>query len=179
MAQGAELARRGHRVHVVTRAIAGYPVDDEEYRGVFIHRWIKTVRGGPLFAMSFLTGIAGALRRLRFDFDVIHTHQALWEAAATGLFRPLFRGKPTLIQPASAGYYGEAEELGARAVAGPSSARFSPIPHSRRSPPRSSASGLPWALHQAGSYGRQAASMPSNFAPARVRLKTVSFPARA
>jgi glycosyltransferase involved in cell wall biosynthesis len=112
LAQGSELARRGHSVHVVTKAIPGYPVDDEEFQGVFIHRWIKTVAGGPLFALSFLTGIARALRRLRSEIDVIHTHQALWEAVATGLARPLLRGQPTLIQPASAGYYGEAQELG-------------------------------------------------------------------
>ena len=56
LAQGSELARRGHSVHVVTKAIPGYPVVDEEYRGVFIHRWVKTVSGGPLFALSFLTG---------------------------------------------------------------------------------------------------------------------------
>jgi L-malate glycosyltransferase len=111
LAQGSELARRGHSVHVVTKAIPGYPVVDEEFQGVFIHRWIKTVAGGPLFALSFLTGIARALRRLRSEIDVIHTHQALWEAVATGLSRPLLRGKPTLIQPASAGYYGEAQEL--------------------------------------------------------------------
>ena len=43
---------------------------------------------------------------------MIHTHQALWEAVATGLARPFLGGKPTLVQPASAGYYGEAEELG-------------------------------------------------------------------
>jgi glycosyltransferase involved in cell wall biosynthesis len=111
LAQGSELARRGHSVHVVTKAIPGYPIRDEEYRGVFIHRWIKTVSGGPLFALSFLTGIARALHRLRSDIDVIHTHQALWEAVATGLSRPLMRAKPTLIQPASAGHYGEAQEL--------------------------------------------------------------------
>ena len=56
LAQGSELARRGHSVHVVTKAIPGYPVDDEEHRGVFIHRWVKTVSGGPLFAVSFLAG---------------------------------------------------------------------------------------------------------------------------
>ena len=112
LAQGSELARRGHTVHIITKAIPGFPVHDEEHRGVFIHRWIRTVAGGPAFALSFLAGIIRSLRRLRFDIDVIHTHQALWEAVATGLARPLLRGKPTLVQPASAGYYGEAQELG-------------------------------------------------------------------
>jgi L-malate glycosyltransferase len=111
LAQGKELVRRGHVVHVVTRAVPGYPIDDEEYQGLFIHRWIKTASSGPLFGLSFVAGVIGALRRLRFELDVIHTHQALWEAVATGLARPLLSGKPTLVQPASAGYYGEADEL--------------------------------------------------------------------
>jgi L-malate glycosyltransferase len=111
LAQGKELVRRGHVVHVVTRAVPGYPIDEEEYQGVFIHRWIKTASRGPLFGLSFVAGVIGALRRLRSELDVIHTHQALWEAAATGLARPFLPGKPTLVQPASAGYYGEADEL--------------------------------------------------------------------
>ncbi len=111
LAQGLELARRGHAVHVVTRAVPGYPIVDEDYHGVFIHRWIKTVGAGPLFGLSFLAGAIAALRRLRSVIDVVHTHQGLWEAVATGLARPLLSGKPTLVQPASSGYYGEADEL--------------------------------------------------------------------
>src|SRR5262245_50164670 len=111
LAQGSELARRGHIVHVVTRAIPGYPIRDEEYEGVFIHRWVKTATLGPFFGLSFVGGVLRALSRLRNEIDVIHTHQALWEAVATGLARPLLRGKPTLVQPASAGFYGEADEL--------------------------------------------------------------------
>ena len=111
LAQGLELARRGHVVHVVTRAVPGYPVDDEDYHGVFIHRWIRTAAAGPLFGLSFVSGVIAALRRLRPEIDVIHTHQGLWEAVATGLARPLLLGLPTLVQPASSGYYGEADEL--------------------------------------------------------------------
>jgi L-malate glycosyltransferase len=111
LVQGAELVKRGHTVHVVTRAVPGYPIDDEEYQGVLIHRWIKTATFGPLFGLSFVAGVMRALTRLRSEIDIIHTHQALWEAVATGLARPLLSGKPTLVQPASAGYYGEAEEL--------------------------------------------------------------------
>jgi glycosyltransferase involved in cell wall biosynthesis len=113
LVQGAELVKRGHTVHVVTRAVPGYPVDDEEYQGLFIHRWIKTSTVGPLFGLSFVAGVMRALKRLRSDIDVIHTHQALWEAVATGLARPFMHAKPSLVQPASAGYYGEAEELSA------------------------------------------------------------------
>jgi glycosyltransferase involved in cell wall biosynthesis len=106
-----ELVKRGHLVHVVTRAVPGYPIEDEEYQGILIHRWIKPVARGPLLGLSFVAGVIKALTRLRSEIDLIHTHQALWEAVATGLARPLVSGKPTLVQPASAGYYGEAEEL--------------------------------------------------------------------
>jgi glycosyltransferase involved in cell wall biosynthesis len=111
LAQGAELVRRGHSVHVITRAVPGYPIDDEEHQGIYIHRWIKTATKGPLFGLSFVAGVIYALRRLRADFDVVHTHQALWEAVGTSLARPVLRGRPILVQPASAGYYGEADEL--------------------------------------------------------------------
>ncbi len=99
-------------MHVVTRAVPGYPIDDEEHEGVFIHRWVKTVSRGPGFGVSFVAGVIRALWRLRTEIDLIHTHQALWEAVATGLLRAWLRDVPTLIQPASAGHYGEAAELG-------------------------------------------------------------------
>jgi glycosyltransferase involved in cell wall biosynthesis len=51
--------------------------------------------------------------------DVVHTHQALWEAVATGAARRRLRGIPVLVQPASSGYYGEAQEL--------SRTRFAPL----------------------------------------------------
>jgi len=111
LAQGRLLAARGHAVHVVTRAVPGYPIDDEEHDGIFIHRWVKTASRGPSFGVSFVAGVIGALWRLRSEIDVIHTHQALWEAIAAGLFRSWLGGVPTLIQPASAGQYGEAADL--------------------------------------------------------------------
>jgi glycosyltransferase involved in cell wall biosynthesis len=111
LVQGLELARRGHIVHVVTKEIPGYPVVDEDYHGVFIHRWVKTKAVGPLFGLSFVAGVMAALRRLRGEIDLIHTHQGLWEAVATGLARKWLRAVPTLVQPASSGYYGEADEL--------------------------------------------------------------------
>jgi L-malate glycosyltransferase len=112
LAQGTELVRRGHSVHVITRAIPQYPIGDEEHQGIFIHRWVKTASRGPLFGLSFVAGVIAALRKLRSEIDIVHTHQALWEAVGTGLGRSWLGGKPTLVQPASAGYYGEAEELG-------------------------------------------------------------------
>jgi glycosyltransferase involved in cell wall biosynthesis len=108
--QGAELVRLGHEVHVVTKRVPGLP-DDEEVRGIRVHRWVATSSAGPLFGASFVAGVVRALSRLRPRFDLVHTHQALWEAVATGVARPWLKGAPTLVQPASSGYYGEAEEL--------------------------------------------------------------------
>jgi glycosyltransferase involved in cell wall biosynthesis len=110
MAQGVELTRRGHSVRVVTRAIPGQP-RDESVNGITIHRWVETSERGPLFAISFVAGVIRALRRLRPEYDLVHTHQGLWESISCGLARPYLRGAPTLIQPASSGYYGEAEEM--------------------------------------------------------------------
>ena len=112
LAQGIELVRRGHSVRVVTRAIPGQPRDDS-LGGVMIHRWVRPLSVGPLFGVSFVGGVIRGLRRLRPHYDLIHTHQGLWEAISTGLGQRLrlLGGAPTLIQPASSGYYGEAEEL--------------------------------------------------------------------
>jgi glycosyltransferase involved in cell wall biosynthesis len=110
LAQGKELVRRGHSVQVVTRAVAGLP-RDEGIDGVQVHRWVRTSGMGPLFGLSFVAGVIAALRRLRPTYDLIHTHQALWESIATGLGRGLLRDAPVLIQPASSGFYGEAQEL--------------------------------------------------------------------
>jgi glycosyltransferase involved in cell wall biosynthesis len=110
LAQGTELVRRGYSVRVVTRAIPGQPGDDI-LEGVKVHRWIKTSNLGPLFGLSFVAGVVRALHGLRPEYDLIHTHQGLWEAISAGVARPFLSGAPTLIQPASSGYYGEAEEL--------------------------------------------------------------------
>jgi glycosyltransferase involved in cell wall biosynthesis len=110
LAQGTELVRRGHTVHVVTHAIPG-AATDEEVAGVLVHRWVDTAGAGRLFAVRFVAGVIGALRKLRPHYDLIHTHQGLWEAVATGMGRGWLSGAPTLVQPASSGYYGEAEEL--------------------------------------------------------------------
>ena len=109
--QGRELVRRGHEVHVLTRSVPGYPIDEEQIDGISVHRWIKVWDRGPFFALSFVAGVIAGLYRLRSAIDVVHAHQGLWEAVATGLARPCLASKPTLIQPASSGYYGEADEL--------------------------------------------------------------------
>ena len=113
LAQGTELVRLGHTVHVVTHAMPGVP-REEDVRGIQVHRWVRSSKRGPLFALTFVASALRALRRLRArgEVDLIHTHQALWEAVAAGAGRcGAVRGVPTLVQPAISGYYGEAEEL--------------------------------------------------------------------
>src|SRR3954453_22471078 len=73
LAQGAELARRGHEVRVVTRPGRGRP-GEETIRGVRVHRCVRPVSLWPLFGLSFVAGVVGALRRLRPHYDLIHTH---------------------------------------------------------------------------------------------------------
>jgi glycosyltransferase involved in cell wall biosynthesis len=108
-AQGVELARRGYSVHVLTREVPGRP-SDEMRDGLHLHRWIRPVQMGPAFGLSFVTQGARALLRLKESFDLVHTHQGLWEAVAAGLARKRL-GKPVLVQPAAGGYDGEVETL--------------------------------------------------------------------
>jgi glycosyltransferase involved in cell wall biosynthesis len=110
LAQGEELSRRGHRVQVLTRAVPGCP-RDEAIGPVQVRRLIAPIERGPLFGLSFVASTVRALRRLRSTYDVIHTHQGLWEAISTGLGRGLLHEAPVLVQPASSGYFGEAQEL--------------------------------------------------------------------
>lgn len=111
-AQGRELVRRGHEVHVLTRAFPGLP-RDEDLGGVIVHRWIRPIALGPLFGLSFVVGTIAAIREARRTFapHLIHTHQALWEAIATGAGREWIGRLPVLAQPASSGYFGEALEM--------------------------------------------------------------------
>lgn len=108
--QGAELARLGHIVHVITKQVEGLPLE-ETVRGIHVHRCVRTSTLGPLFGVSFVRGVIQALRRLKPQIDLVHTHQGLWEAVAVGLARSWLGRRPTIVQPASSGYYGEAEEL--------------------------------------------------------------------
>src|SRR5438046_10399710 len=71
LAQGIELVRRGHAVHVVTRRVASHP-RDETIQGVHVHRCVATSDAGPLFGLSFVAGVIRALRRLRPEYDLIH-----------------------------------------------------------------------------------------------------------
>lgn len=106
--QARELVRRGHRVQVLTRAIAGAP-REEVVDGIRILRWVQPLEVGPLFGVSFLYGMRSALKRLRHTFDLVHCHQSLWEAAAVGWARPRIL-RPSVVQPASSGPYGEYQQ---------------------------------------------------------------------
>jgi glycosyltransferase involved in cell wall biosynthesis len=108
--QAVELVRRGHRVHVLTRAVADRP-ECEEVDGVAIQRQIRPVELGPGFGLSFVATLCRGLWRLRGEFDVMHCHQALWEAVASGVMCGRLR-KPSVVQPAAGGEFGEVWQLG-------------------------------------------------------------------
>lgn len=111
LVQATELVRRGHVVHVLTHELPGLP-REAQIQGIHVHRWIRSSRRGPLFSFTFMASAVRGLVRLRREYDLIHTHQALWEGVSAGIARcGLVRGAPTIIQPASSGYYGEAEQL--------------------------------------------------------------------
>jgi len=103
--QAVELARRGHRVSVLTRALPDRPCR-EEHQGIEIVRAVCPRELGPLFGVTFLVHMRRALLQLATDADIVHCHQSLWEAAASGWARPRLRC-PTLVQPAASGPYGE------------------------------------------------------------------------
>src|SRR5206468_11839007 len=62
LAQGRELARRGHTVHVVTKLANRLP-PDEVIDGIQVHRWVRPRSAGPLFGITFVVGVIRALRR--------------------------------------------------------------------------------------------------------------------
>ncbi len=171
LAQGRELARRGHQVQVVTRAIADLP-SDETVDGVTIHRWVETSQRGPLFAISFVAGVvrapAAAPAVLRPD---PHPSGALGVDRLRGGAAVSPRG----TDPDPAGELGLLRRgRGDGADQGiplaPSRDRSTTRP-SRPSPRTSSGNGSGWACRRRRWSGWPAASTPSGFVPARARVE--------
>jgi glycosyltransferase involved in cell wall biosynthesis len=105
--QAQELTRRGHEVTVYTRRLPGSPACARD-GDVMIRRAIRTCEIGPLFGVTFLTSLAWRLWCDRNKLDLLHCHQASWEAVAAGWIHRK-TGLPTLIQPAAGGPYGEVQ----------------------------------------------------------------------
>jgi glycosyltransferase involved in cell wall biosynthesis len=105
--QAQELVRRGHQVTVYTRRVSGRPVRERD-GDVEICRAIRTCNLGPLFGATFLTSLMWRLWCDRRKLDLVHCHQASWEAVAAGWIHRR-TGLPTLIQPAAGGPYGEVQ----------------------------------------------------------------------
>lgn len=113
--QAEELCRRGHHVTVYTRSLEHLPAEQLHMKAdnggrVMIRRVIRTSNRGPLFGLSYIWRLGRALVADRRLLDVIHTHQALWESITTGLVRSFLK-RPVIVQPASSGYDGEAQEM--------------------------------------------------------------------
>lgn len=113
--QAESLARCGHTVTVFTRKLENLPAVQTLCTGptggrLVVRRVIRTSRLGPAFGLSFVGRLSSALVRARKSLDIVHTHQALWESITTGLVRDFLKC-PVLVQPASSGYDGEAQEM--------------------------------------------------------------------
>jgi glycosyltransferase involved in cell wall biosynthesis len=102
-------ARWGHEPLVITRRLAGQP-GREIVEGIEIRRAVRTLSLGPLFGLSFLASLSGALLRLGRRYDAILAAQAPWEAVAVGLVGPLLR-KPSIARLASVGPRGDLAQL--------------------------------------------------------------------
>jgi glycosyltransferase involved in cell wall biosynthesis len=85
--------------------VPGQP-EIEELDGVTIRRLIRPVELGPGFGLTFVATLSAALSRLRDTYDVVHCHQGLWEATATGIVHRAL-SKPSVVQPAAGGEFGE------------------------------------------------------------------------
>ena len=107
--QAVELVRRGHGVQLLTRALPDCPAQ-EWIDGVRVYRQIRPIEFGPGFGLSFIASLARGLWQRRNSYDIVHCHQALWEAVACGLVSRRL-GKPTLVQPAAGGEFGELNQL--------------------------------------------------------------------
>lgn len=69
------LVKRGHRVSVYTRHVAGQPEVDIDAFGVAVHRTMRPIAIGPLWGLTYMAAVRRWLRR-EGPFDVIHCHQA-------------------------------------------------------------------------------------------------------
>ncbi|MFM1802519.1 MAG: D-inositol 3-phosphate glycosyltransferase [Planctomycetota bacterium] len=113
--QAERLAHLGHRVTVFTRFFQDLPVHQtisgfSSGGKIEIRRVIRTSKRGPLFGLSYVLSLLRELFNYRHRISVVHSHQALWESITLGIAR-VFLPCPVIIQPASSGYDGEAQEL--------------------------------------------------------------------
>ena len=109
LALGRALVTRGHSVSVVTHRPRGLPAS-EVVDGVSIHRAIRPIGRGGLYALSYCSTLAAFLLRRRRDYDLIHAHLLFLDAAAAGLLRSGL-GKPVVAKAAGAGATGDAARL--------------------------------------------------------------------
>lgn len=111
--QAEQLARaltaRGHRVTVVTQRLPGTP-PEEELDGVRVVRAIRTLKGGPLFGVTYVLSLSWYLLRHRRSFDLIQATYLYLDAFTAVALRPL-HGRPVILRPACGGVYGDLARL--------------------------------------------------------------------
>lgn len=103
------LIQRGHEVVVLTRWHKGWP-RRETVDGVPVRRGIRTVNFGPLYTLTYTSGVARALLEYRGWADVIHITNIYLEAFVAVATRRWHR-LPVVLRPACAGYYGDLARL--------------------------------------------------------------------
>lgn len=88
------LARRGHRVTVLTLATAGLPTDETDTEGVRVLRVLSPWPFGPVWGLSYAWQVRSWMRRLASDWDLALCHQLYLHSGVAGRVGAAL-GKPT------------------------------------------------------------------------------------
>lgn len=103
------LLRRGHSVCFATCRFPGLAAF-EIVEGIPIHRVIRPVYRGAVYAGSYLASLMAFLVRWRRHYDLIHAHLLFLDAYAAGAIRAVLQ-KPVLAKAAGGGAFGDVSRL--------------------------------------------------------------------
>ena len=104
-----ELIKAGHSVTVATCRFSGLSAS-EIVEGIQVHRAIRPIARGPVYATSYLASLIAFLIRERRRYDLIHAHLLFLDAAAAGALRARVR-KPVVAKAACGGAHGDVARL--------------------------------------------------------------------
>lgn len=91
------LARRGHGVEILTLRMRGLPAR-EVMDGIVVRRVLRGFGRGPLFILSYMVSLGGALVGRRGRFDILHTHYAYLDAIVCALLRPALGARAVVVR---------------------------------------------------------------------------------